>query len=64
MIRMTERLAALLAMAILLSTAPAAAEMLDISALGDVEEAQQLDENDAQREWTYPIPYELLMTSE
>ena len=39
----------------------AAAEALDHSVLGDIEEAQMVAEGDA---WTYPIPYHLLITSD
>ena len=39
----------------------AQAEALDISALGDIEEAQMVAEGDT---WTYPIPYHLLITSD
>lgn len=49
---------------VLLFTAPACAEMLDLSALGDIQEAQMFDEPADKREWTYPISYELLTTSE
>lgn len=46
---------------VLLLAAPALAEgMLDLSKLGEIEEAQSADVV----EWTYPIPYELLKTSE
>ena len=48
----------------LLLAAPAYAEMLDLSALGDIQEAQMFEEPVAQKEWTYPISYELLTTSE
>ena len=41
-----------------------AEEMLDLSALDDLEEAQTLEEPLAQKEWTYPIPYELLKASD
>ena len=56
----------LLACALLLSVlaAPVAAEMLDLSALGDIQEAQMFEEPAAQKEWTYPISYELLTGSE
>lgn len=37
------------------------AEALDLSALGEIEEAQMVVEGDT---WTYPIPYHLLMTSD
>lgn len=41
---------------------PCAAETLDLSALEGIEEAQMIEES--VKEWTYPIPYELLMTSD
>jgi len=37
-----------------------AAEMLDLSKLGEIEEAQMIEEP----AWIYPIPYELLKTSD
>ncbi len=37
-----------------------AAEMLDLSKLGEIEEAQMIEEP----AWTYPIPYELLQSSD
>lgn len=37
-----------------------AEDMLDLSLLGDIEEAQSVEKV----EWTYPIPYDLLKTSE
>ena len=37
------------------------AEALDLSALGEIEEAQMVVEGDT---WTYPLPYHLLMTSD
>lgn len=46
-----------------LGTAPAFAEALDLSALGDIEEAQMV-EMEAPKAWTYPIPYELLTGSD
>lgn len=46
----------------LLVAAPAMGEMLDLSALGDIQEAQMMDEPAAV--WDYPISYELLTTSE
>lgn len=39
----------------------AVAEALDLSALGDVEEAQMVVEGDT---WDYPIPYHLLISSD
>ena len=50
---------------LLLVSAACCAEMLDLSALGDIQEAQVFVEEPAlQREWTYPISYDLLTTSE
>lgn len=40
------------------------AETLDLSALGELEEAQMVEMESPSREWTYPISYELLTTSE
>jgi len=40
------------------------AEVLDLSTLGDIEEAQMIIEEDFEKEWDYPISYELLTTSE
>lgn len=54
----------LLMLCMLLLVFPANAEMLDLSTLGEIEEAQQIDDMQPIREWTYPIPYELLTTSE
>jgi len=56
----------LLACALLMSVfvVPAGAEMLDLSALGDIQEAQMFEEPTVQKEWTYPISYELLMSSD
>ena len=48
----------------LVFAAPCAAEMLDLSALGEIEEAQAFEEEVPQKEWTYPISYELLKTSD
>lgn len=74
--RFTKTAGALLALTAMLTCAGGAAEMLDLSALGDVQEAEMLDlsalgdvqeaqplDGDAQA-WTYPIPYELLMNSD
>lgn len=53
--------ALLLMAALTLAAAPVIAEgMLDLSKLGEIEEAQSAETV----EWTYPIPYELLKTSE
>ena len=43
---------------------PACAEMLDLSALGDIQEVQMIEEPAAAQIWDYPISYELLTTSE
>jgi len=43
---------------------PVSCEVLDLSALGDIEEVQMIDEPVQQKVWTYPISYELLKTSE
>lgn len=55
-------LAALMLMA--LCASGLAEEMLDLSELDSLEEAQTLEEPLAQKEWTYPIPYELLKASD
>lgn len=47
-----------------LLASPCTAEMLDLSALGEIEEAQTFEEDALQKEWTYPISYELLTTSD
>ena len=47
-----------------LAAAPGLCETLDLSALGDIQEAQMIEIEQPQREWTYPISYELLTTSE
>ena len=53
--------ALILLAALLLAAVPALSEgMLDLSKLGEIEEAQSAEIV----EWTYPIPYELLKTSE
>ena len=49
---------------LLLFAVPAGAEMLDLSALGDIQEAQMFEEPVSERTWDYPISYELLTTSE
>ena len=53
-----------LAVCLLLMSVPVYAEMLDLSALGEIEEAQMIEAEPADKEWTYPISYELLTTSE
>jgi len=55
---------AIAVLALTLLVTPASAEMLDLSALGDIQEAQTFEEDVPEREWTYPISYELLTTSE
>ncbi len=56
----------LLAAYLMLLAVPGAADVLDLSALGDIQEAQTIEEEEepAGVEWTYPISYELLHTSE
>lgn len=58
------RKAALLLLCALLSVAPCTAEMLDLSTLDEIEEAQMFEEAAPANEWTYPISYELLTGSE
>lgn len=53
--------ALILCLAIVMAASLAAAEALDLSALGDIQEAQMTAEGD---EWTYPIPYHLLISSD
>ena len=43
---------------------PCAAETLDLSLLEDIEEVQMIEEPSDQRVWTYPIAYELLVSSD
>lgn len=68
------KLSALLAL-LMLAAVPTCAETLDLSALGDIEEAQVLDLSmlgdieeaqmmDGEPVWDYPISYELLTTSD
>ena len=60
--RIPDRLRLLLALLVMTAfAATGACEMLDLSTLGDIEEAQMIEE---ERVWTYPIPYELLMNSD
>jgi len=53
---------------LVLQALPASAEVLDLSALGDIQEAQMIEEDvyaqEETGEWTYPISYDLLTTSE
>lgn len=53
-----------IALVLMMLVAPCAAEMLDFSALDDIQEAQMIEAPATQKEWTYPISYELLTTSE
>ena len=46
---------------IMASVHPCMAEMLDLSLLGEIQEAQMIEED---VQWTYPIAYDLLKTSE
>ena len=56
-----KRLLALTAALLMALTAVGVCDTLDISALGDIDEVQMIEE---ERVWTYPIPYELLMNSD
>ena len=49
---------------VMLFALPASAEMLDLSLLGEIEEAQMIEEPAVKNAWTYPISYDLLTTSE
>lgn len=49
---------------LMMAAAPCCAEMLDLSALGDIQEAQMIESDHSSNTWTYPISYELLTTSE
>ena len=51
---------ALISVTVLAGSVQGRAEMLDLSELDGIEEAQTMEE----QEWTYPIPYELLKTSD
>lgn len=53
--------AAVFAVLALLAAYPCAADTLDLSALGELEEAQTIEEAAV---WTYPIAYELLTSSD
>lgn len=57
----TRLLIVLTACLLTVSGVPCIAEMLDLSALSGIEEAQMMGE---ERVWDYPIPYDLLMTSD
>ena len=57
--RPLELLAAVLLMVLLAGSG--VCDTLDLAALGDIEEAQMIED---ERVWTYPIPYELLTTSD
>ncbi|MBQ2833346.1 MAG: M15 family metallopeptidase [Clostridia bacterium] len=63
---MKMRFSKLLVFLILFAALPCAAETLDLSALGDIQDAQMIEVSEpvSEREWTYPISYELLKTSE
>ncbi len=54
----------MIACALMLAAVPCAAETLDFSALGEIEEAQMIEEAAPEKAWTYPISYELLKSSE
>ena len=56
-----KRLLALTAALLMALTAVGVCDTLDISALGDIDEVQMIEE---ERVWTYSIPYELLMNSD
>ena len=56
-----KRLLALTAALLMVLTAVGVCDTLDLSALGDIDEVQMIEE---ERVWTYPIPYELLMNSD
>ena len=56
-----KRLLALTAALLMALTAVGVCDTLDLSALGDIDEVQMIEE---ERVWTYPIPYELLMNSD
>ena len=49
---------------VMLAAMPASAEMLDLSAFDDIQDAQTFEEPEAQKIWSYPISYDLLKTSE
>ena len=49
---------------LLLLAVPGMAEMLDLSALGDIQEAQMFEDETPAPVWTYPISYDLLTTSD
>ena len=56
-----KRLLALTAALLMALTAVGVCDTLDLSALGDIDEVQMIEE---ERVWTYSIPYELLMNSD
>lgn len=58
--RLAEAVMLVLTVIIALCASGAAEEMLDLSTLEGIEEAQAMDA----KAWTYPIPYELLKTSD
>ena len=49
---------------VMLFALPASAEMLDLSLLDEIEEAQMIEEPAVKNVWTYPISYDLLTSSE
>ena len=61
MLNRLSRVLLLCCFALMSISATACAEALDLSSLGDIEEAQMVAEGDT---WVYPIPYHLLITSE
>lgn len=48
-------------LALMIAVQAASAEMLDLSELDNIEDVQTIE---MEKEWTYPIPYELLTTSD
>lgn len=58
------REAGLMMVCALLLASPVSAETLDLAALGEIEEVQMMEEAAPAKEWTYPISYELLKSSE
>ena len=52
----------LIALCLMMLALPCAAETLDLSALGEIGEAQTIEQ--PANEWSYPVSYDLLMTSE
>ena len=58
--KLLSKLFVVCALLLMFTAVSCAEEMLDLSMLGDIEEAQTTE----LVKWTYPIPYELLKTSE